>query len=69
GYYRVNYDSSIWQKIVDYLKSDDYTKIHVLNRAQIIDDAYHFMMINQHDIIMFLNLIGYLSQETEYTPW
>ncbi|XP_025264386.1 aminopeptidase N-like, partial [Camponotus floridanus] len=69
GYYRVNYDSSIWQKIVDFLKSDDYTKIHVLNRAQIIDDAYHFMMINQHDIIMFLNLIGYLSQETEYTPW
>ncbi|XP_025268252.1 aminopeptidase N isoform X2 [Camponotus floridanus] len=69
GYYRVNYDSTIWQKIVDYLKSDDYTKIHVLNRAQIIDDAYHFMMINQHDIIMFLNLIGYLSQETEYTPW
>ncbi|XP_025268278.1 aminopeptidase N [Camponotus floridanus] len=69
GYYRVNYDSSIWQKIGDYLKSDNYTKIHVLNRAQIIDDAYHFMMLNKHDIMMFLNIISYLSQEIDFIPW
>ncbi|XP_025270285.1 puromycin-sensitive aminopeptidase-like protein, partial [Camponotus floridanus] len=69
GYYRVNYDSSNWQKIVSYLKSGNYMKIHVLNRAQIIDDAYYFMMLNKHDIMMFLNIISYLSQETDFIPW
>jgi len=54
---------------VGYLKSGHYTKIHVLNRAQIIDDAYHFMMLNKHDIMMFLNIISYLSQETDFIPW
>ncbi|XP_025265835.1 aminopeptidase N-like [Camponotus floridanus] len=69
GYYRVNYDSSNWQKIVNYLKSDNYTKIHALNRAQIIDDAYIFLMMSRNDITMFLNLIDYLSQETDVIPW
>jgi len=54
---------------VNYLKSDNYTKIHALNRAQIIDDAYIFLMISRNDIIMFLNLISYLSQETDVIPW
>lgn len=66
GYYRVNYDNSNWQKITDYLNSDNYTKIHVLNRVQIIDDAYHLMLANQLDIQMFLNLANYLSRETDY---
>jgi len=69
GYYRVNYDSSNWQKIANYLKSENYTKIHVLNRAQIIDDAYHFMAANQLNISTFLDLISYLSQERDFVAW
>ncbi|XP_025270275.1 puromycin-sensitive aminopeptidase-like protein, partial [Camponotus floridanus] len=69
GYYRVNYDSSNWQKIANYLKSENYTKIHVLNRAQIIDDAYHFMAANQLNILTFLDLISYLSQERDFVAW
>ncbi|GAB1862311.1 hypothetical protein CAJAP_03390 [Camponotus japonicus] len=69
GYYRVNYDSSNWQKIANYLKSENYTKIHVLNRAQIIDDAYHFMVANQLNISTFLELISYLSQERDFVAW
>lgn len=69
GYYRVNYDSSNWHKIANYLRSDNYTKIHVLNRAQIIDDAYHLMRTNQLDIITFLDVISYLSQETDFIAW
>ncbi|XP_011630808.1 aminopeptidase N-like [Pogonomyrmex barbatus] len=47
GCYRVNYDIINWQKIANYLNSNEYTKIHVLNRAQIIDDSYALMM-NSH---------------------
>ncbi|XP_071569032.1 aminopeptidase N-like [Temnothorax nylanderi] len=66
GYYRVNYDDTNWRKIANYLNSDNYTKIHVLNRAQIIDDAYHLMMARQLDIEIFLDLANYLSRETDF---
>nr|XP_012230690.1 PREDICTED: uncharacterized protein LOC105677005 [Linepithema humile] len=69
GYYRVNYDLSNWKKITAYLKSSNYTKIHVLNRAQIIDDAYHLTMTKQLDISTFLDLMTYLAQETDYIAW
>ena len=38
GYYRVNYDKQNWELIIKQL-NEDHTKIHVINRAQIIDDA------------------------------
>jgi len=54
---------------MNYLQSDDYTKIHPLNRAQIIDDAFFFMVSGQLDIMMSLNLIDYLSEEIDFIPW
>nr|XP_012216334.1 PREDICTED: aminopeptidase N-like [Linepithema humile] len=39
GYYRVHYDLKNWRNLGHYLqKSDSIAKIHVLNRAQLIDD-------------------------------
>nr|XP_027218922.1 aminopeptidase N-like [Penaeus vannamei] len=38
GYYRVNYDDRNWGLLIQQLK-DDHKVIHVINRAQIIDDA------------------------------
>ncbi|XP_029154998.1 thyrotropin-releasing hormone-degrading ectoenzyme-like [Nylanderia fulva] len=69
GYYRVNYDDENWRRISSYLKSDNYTKIHVLNRAQIIDDAFHLMIANQLQTHIFWNLIEYLQQEEDYIAW
>ncbi|XP_072754641.1 aminopeptidase N-like [Anoplolepis gracilipes] len=69
GYYRVNYDSENWQKIAEYLNSREYTKIHVLNRAKIIDDAFYFMINGQLNSFLFWNLTSYLGQETNYIAW
>ncbi|KAL6258107.1 hypothetical protein P5V15_010024 [Pogonomyrmex californicus] len=41
GYYRVFYNTESWLRIVRYLNSENYTNIHVLTRAQIIDDTFH----------------------------
>ncbi|XP_011701751.1 PREDICTED: aminopeptidase N-like isoform X2 [Wasmannia auropunctata] len=69
GYYRVKYDSMNWYNIIQYLNSDDYTNIHVLNRAQIIDDAFFLFWKHQMDGSDFIDLISYLSRETDYVAW
>ncbi|KMQ84258.1 aminopeptidase n [Lasius niger] len=69
GYYRVNYDSKNWQKIADFLDSPNYSEIDVLNRAQIIDDAFHLMITKKLSHITFWKLANYLSQEKEYIVW
>lgn len=69
GFYRVNYDDKNWLKIADYLNSEDYENIHVLNRAQIIDDAYHFAIKGEMKNTTFLKIIKYLKQETSFIPW
>ncbi|KAL6446043.1 hypothetical protein ACFW04_001007 [Cataglyphis niger] len=69
GYYRVNYEANNWLKIAKYLNKENFTNIHVLNRAQIIDDAYHFTMNGQLNSSIFFELIKYLSQEKDYVAW
>ncbi|TGZ36937.1 Decaprenyl-diphosphate synthase subunit 1, partial [Temnothorax longispinosus] len=66
GYYRVNYDAQSLEKIADYLNSDQYIRVHVLNRAQIMDDAFHFLIKGQLDLSVFLKLTTYLSMERNY---
>ncbi|XP_029671186.1 aminopeptidase N-like [Formica exsecta] len=69
GYYRVNYDAKNWQLISDYLDSPHFMNIHVLNRAQLIDDAFHLMIARQLDSSIFWNLTRYLHQEEDYVAW
>ena len=71
GYYRVNYETENWELIARYLNSDNenYKNIHILNRAQIIDDAYYFVKEGKLDLSVFIQIINYLSRETEYEVW
>ncbi|XP_014486500.1 PREDICTED: aminopeptidase N-like [Dinoponera quadriceps] len=69
GYYRVYYEYNNWVKISRHLNNKDHTKIHVLNRAQIVDDAYHFLMESKFSYIVFYGLINYLQDETNFIVW
>ncbi|XP_029675604.1 aminopeptidase N-like [Formica exsecta] len=69
GYYRVNYDTENWRMIARYLKSKKYENIHVINRAQIIDDAFHLAMEKKLDFSIFWELASYLKQEKDYVAW
>ncbi|XP_032664605.1 aminopeptidase N-like [Odontomachus brunneus] len=69
GYYRVNYDRNNWRKLAAYLNSDEYIKIHPINRAQIIDDSYHLMLKGSLSPAIFLDLSNYLERERDYIPW
>nr|XP_033323078.1 uncharacterized protein LOC117218638 [Megalopta genalis] len=68
GYYRVNYEKHIWEKITHYLFTN-FEKIHVVNRAQLIDDVLHLARRNYTNYETALNLTLYLKNETDYIPW
>ncbi|XP_063609325.1 aminopeptidase N-like [Penaeus indicus] len=68
GYYRVNYDDSNWDTLIQQLK-DDHEVIHVINRAQIIDDAMNLARAGQLSYETALHILSYLKNETEYLPW
>ncbi|KAL6254817.1 hypothetical protein P5V15_014152 [Pogonomyrmex californicus] len=69
GYYRINYSKENWLKIALYLDSKDHRKINVLNRAQLIDDAFHFLTTGKLDSFIFWELTKYLHKEVDYIAW
>ncbi|XP_029158974.1 aminopeptidase N-like [Nylanderia fulva] len=69
GFYRVNYDNKNWKLIARYLNSEQYTNIHVLNRAQIIDDSFHLMTQKKLNFSIFWELSSYLWQEKDFIAW
>ncbi|KAK2913418.1 hypothetical protein Q8A67_001817 [Cirrhinus molitorella] len=68
GYYRVNYDSQNWERLLTQLTSD-HKVIPVLNRGQIIDDAFNLARAEIINITLALRTTKYLSKEMEYIPW
>ncbi|XP_071647029.1 aminopeptidase N-like [Temnothorax longispinosus] len=68
GYYRVKYDMKNLRKISLYL-NEEYKSISVINRAKIIDDAFHFLLTRQINATEFWALVKYLTQETDYVAW
>ncbi|XP_043485218.1 aminopeptidase N-like [Leptopilina heterotoma] len=69
AYYRVNYDETNWERIKNYLNSENFSQIHVLNRAQLLDNVF---WLYQQKLIakeFFLNFILYLTREVDYIPW
>ncbi|XP_032685913.1 aminopeptidase N-like [Odontomachus brunneus] len=73
GYYRVNYDTNNWNKIINYLSHESEQEsdvlIPIVNIAQLIDDAFYFVMQRKLNSNTFFNLILYLSREKSYTAW
>ncbi|XP_043463932.1 aminopeptidase N-like [Leptopilina heterotoma] len=71
GYYRVNYDKTNWNLIIKYLSEskNNTEKIHKLNRAQLVDDAWNLAKAGLLGYDVALDLTNYLTLETDYFPW
>ncbi|XP_071443290.1 aminopeptidase N-like [Hetaerina americana] len=69
GLYRVNYDKENWKMIIATFNSEDFSKIHVVNRAQVIDDAMNLARVGKLGYTMVFELLNYLKQEKHYLPW
>ncbi|XP_075288117.1 aminopeptidase N [Opisthocomus hoazin] len=68
GYFRVNYNRENWDQLLSQL-STDHQVIPVINRAQIIDDAFNLARASYVDVTVALNTTRFLSKETAYMPW
>lgn len=68
-YGRINYDITNWKRIINYLNSSNYEKIHHLNRAQLIDDSLNLARSGHIPYELALNLTTYLHRETDAAPW
>lgn len=69
GFYRVNYDNSSWHTLIDKLNSKSFEDIHVLNRAQIIDDLFNLARANYVEYDLLIKALAYLENETNHLPW
>lgn len=69
GFYRVNYDPLTWSLITKHLTSPFYRDIHVLNRAQLLDDAFSLSYAGLLNYTTALELSTYLAEEIHLIPW
>ncbi|XP_076439260.1 endoplasmic reticulum aminopeptidase 1-like isoform X2 [Babylonia areolata] len=67
GFYRVNYEESLWRLIIQQLKTNIST-FSVRDRAGLLDDAFALARVGQLSYDIVFDLLGYLSKETEYVP-
>lgn len=69
GYYRVNYDEGNWKNISEALHTDNHDNIHVLNRAQIVDDLFNLARADIVEYSRAIDIIRYIKKEKNYIPW
>ncbi|XP_049573010.1 aminopeptidase N [Syngnathus scovelli] len=68
GYFRINYDTDNWNRLIAVLEAN-HLNIPIINRAQIIDDAFNLARAKMVNVTLALRTTKYLSKETEYIPW
>lgn len=69
GYYRVNYDENNWNQIKEALRKDNFDGIHVMNRAQIVDDLFNLARAGIVKYSSAVDIIRYIKKEKHYIPW
>lgn len=55
--------------IIKTLNSNDFKKIHLFNRVQLIEDSMDFARNGELDYSVAFKIINYISREEEYLPW
>ncbi|NWW23793.1 AMPN Aminopeptidase, partial [Falcunculus frontatus] len=68
GYFRVNYNQENWDQILTQLGTN-HEVFPVINRAQIIDDAFNLARAKYINVTLALSTTRFLSRERAYMPW
>uniref|UniRef100_A0A674EVH4 Aminopeptidase n=1 Tax=Salmo trutta TaxID=8032 RepID=A0A674EVH4_SALTR len=68
GYFRVNYDPANWDRLLSQLETNIH-EIPLINRGQLIDDAFNLARAKHINVTLALRTTKYLRNDTEYIPW
>ncbi|XP_017845078.2 LOW QUALITY PROTEIN: glutamyl aminopeptidase [Drosophila busckii] len=68
GFYRVNYEASIWEQITKQLIAD-HKRFDIADRAQLLNDAFALADASQISYNVSLEMTAYLSSEEDFVPW
>ncbi|XP_043210449.1 aminopeptidase N-like [Amphibalanus amphitrite] len=68
GFFKVNYDERNWKMITGQLQQN-HSAFHVINRAQLVDDALDLGRAGQLSYSTALSLVSYLERERDFLPW
>uniref|UniRef100_A0A4W6ENH2 Aminopeptidase n=1 Tax=Lates calcarifer TaxID=8187 RepID=A0A4W6ENH2_LATCA len=68
GYYRVNYNQENWDSLLTQLVTNPH-RIPLMNRGQLIDDAFNLARAKLLSVTLALNSTRFLRTEHEYLPW
>lgn len=68
GYFRVNYNHENWERLLTQLETNQ-KRIPLLNRAQLIDDAFNLARAKIVNVSLALNATRFLRNETEFLVW
>ncbi|XP_040019412.2 aminopeptidase N-like [Gasterosteus aculeatus] len=68
GYFRVNYNSENWERLLTQLETDP-DKIPLMNRGQLVDDAFNLARAELVDVTLALNSTRFLRDERDFLPW
>uniref|UniRef100_A0A674CML7 Aminopeptidase n=1 Tax=Salmo trutta TaxID=8032 RepID=A0A674CML7_SALTR len=68
GYFRVNYDPVNWDRLLSQLEMNIH-EIPIINRGQLIDDAFNLARAKHINVTLALRTTKYLWNDTEYIPW
>lgn len=69
SYYRVNYDDNLWNLLIQQLNGNNYQQIHLLNRAQLVDDSLNLARAGKISYDIPFGILEYLTKEADYIPW
>lgn len=69
SYYRVNYDDNLWNLLIEKINRNDFEEIHLLNRAQLVDDSLNLARAGKIEYNVPLGILRYLEKEADYVPW
>ncbi|KAH1005342.1 hypothetical protein HUJ04_006343 [Dendroctonus ponderosae] len=69
GPFPVNYDAENWKLLVEFLQTDERTKIPVYTRAKLLHDAWNLAYAGDLNITIALNMTLFLRNERDYLAW
>ncbi|XP_077286018.1 aminopeptidase A isoform X2 [Arctopsyche grandis] len=69
GYYRVNYEESMWNDIKNELKNLTTSVLTPSDRTNIINDVFTLAQAKVNSYNLALDISTYLKIEKEYVPW